>query len=105
MLELLTAALFLLIAGGSTWAGLRIGAFRARGVDRLTPVPTGPADLLPSSTQLWRELVSRLGSAVPASARDLPRLKGRLIRAGFRSLSAARYFQGARLVTTVLFAI
>jgi tight adherence protein C len=41
---------------------------------------------------------------VPASARDLPRLKRRLIRAGFRNPNAARYFQGIRLVTPLLFA-
>jgi tight adherence protein C len=34
----------------------------------------------------------------------LPRLKRRLIRAGFRNQNAARYFQGARLVATLLFA-
>ena len=47
---------------------------------------------------VWRELVSRIGTAVPASARDLPRLKRRLIRAGFRNPNAARYFQGIRPV-------
>ena len=104
MLLPFTAFLFFLVAGGTAWAGLRAGALRARGVQRLTPVPGPAADLLPSSAHLWRELVSRLGSVVPASARDLPRLKRRLVRAGFRSLNAARYFQGARLVTTVSFA-
>src|SRR5664280_734176 len=77
---------------------------RTGGMGRLTPVPAQSADLLPSAAQLWRDLVSRLGSVVPTSARDLPRLKRRLVRAGFRSLNAARYFQGARLVTTVSFA-
>src|ERR1039458_9499251 len=104
MLLPFTAFLFFLVAGGTAWAGLRAGALRARGVERLTPVPGPAADLLPSSAHLWRELVSRLGSVVPASARDLPRLKRRLVRAGFRSLNAARYFQGARLVTTVVMA-
>jgi tight adherence protein C len=52
---------------------------------------------------MWRELVSRIGTAVPASARALPQLKRRLIRAGFRNPNAARNFQGIRLVTTVLF--
>ena len=40
----------------------------------------------------------------PAAARDLPRLKRRLVSAGFRKPSAAGYFQGARLVATVSFA-
>ncbi|MGD0775595.1 MAG: type II secretion system F family protein [Candidatus Solibacter sp.] len=104
MLIPFTALLFFLVAGGTAWAGLRAGAWRARGLERLTPVPAPSSDLLPSSAHIWRELVSRLGSVMPAPQRDLPRLKRRLIRAGFRGQNAARYFQGARLATTVSFA-
>jgi tight adherence protein C len=104
MLELLTMTLFLLVAAGTAWAGFRAGTWRARGVHRLAPLPAPVAGFLPSPALIWRELVSRVGSAVPASAKDLPRLKRRLIRAGFRNPNAARYFQGVRLVTTLLFA-
>jgi tight adherence protein C len=103
MLPLLTALVFLLVAGGTAWAGLRAGAWRARGVHRLASSRAPGADPFPSAAELWRELVGRLGSFVPAPARNLPRLKRRLIRAGMRSPNAARYFQGIRLVTTVLF--
>jgi len=103
MLELLTALLFLLVAGGTAWAGLRAGAWRARGVHRLAPLPGPDADPFPSPAMLWRDLVGRLGSAMPASARNLPRLKRRLIRAGIRNPNAALYFQGIRLVATLLF--
>ncbi|MCX6627103.1 MAG: type II secretion system F family protein [Candidatus Solibacter sp.] len=103
MLELLTATLFLLVAAGIAWAGLSPGTWRARGVRRLSPPPEHAAEM-PSPGLLWRELVGRIGTAVPASARDLPRLKRRLMRAGFRGQNAAGYFQGARLVTTLLFA-
>ena len=104
MLELLAALLFILVTVGTAWAGLHAVAWRTRGVHRLTPVPGPNVDLVPSSTQIWRELVSRLGSMAPAPARDLPRLKRRLIRAGFRNPNAARYFQGARLVAIAVFA-
>ena len=103
MLELLTLALFLLVAAGVAWAALRAGAQRARGVHLLAP-PVQAAGLLPPPTLLWRELVSRLGAVVPASEADLSRLKRRLIRAGFRHQNAASYFQGARLVATLFFA-
>ena len=103
MLELLTTLLFLLVAGGTAWAGLRAGAWRARGVHRLAPLPAPDADPFPSPAMLWRDLVGRLGSAMPASARNLPRLKRRLIRAGIRNPNAALYFQGIRLVATLLF--
>lgn len=104
MLGLLTLALFLLVAAGTAVAVLNAGAWRARGVHRLAPAPAPAAGLPPSRTPLWHELVSRIGTAVPASPRSLPRLKVRLIRAGFRHPNAARYFQGIRLLTTLLFA-
>jgi tight adherence protein C len=104
MLELFTAALFLLVASGIAWAGLRAGSWRARGVHRVAPLPEQPAEMRPSPVLLWSELVSRVGSAVPASARDLTFLKRRLLRAGFRSPNAAPYFHAVRLVATLLFA-
>ena len=105
MLEILTVALFLLVACGTAWAGLRAGAWRALGVRRLAPLPEREADVRVSPRLFWRDLVSRLGSAVPAPARDLPRLKRRLIRAGFRNPNAARNFQGIRLVATIALAV
>ncbi len=103
MLGLLTATLFLLVAIGT--AGIVFRAGRSRGVERLTPVPAPAADLSPLRTLLWRDLIKRVGAAVPASGRDLTRLKRRLIRAGFRNPNAARYFQGIRPVTSLLLAI
>ena len=50
----------------------------------------------------WHELVSRVGSIVPASPKSEPLLKRRLMRAGFRNPGAARVFNGARAVSTVL---
>ena len=103
MLPLFTALLFVLVAGGTAWAGLRAASWRARGVYRLAPGPDLNVDHFPSPGMLWRELVGRIGAFVPASARNLPRLKRRLMRAGIRNPNAARYFQGIRLVTTLLF--
>jgi len=49
-----------------------------------------------SPAMVWKSLASRIGKTVPAPAKDLPRLKRRLLRAGFRGPSAARLFQGVR---------
>jgi tight adherence protein C len=105
MLILWTALLFVLVAGATAWAGLYTQARRARGIKRLAPVPAAVVGTLPSSTQIWRELVKRIGAVAPATERDLPRLKKRLVRAGYRGINAARYFQGARLVAAAGFAI
>ena len=104
MLILWTAALFVLVASVTAWAGLHVQAQRARGIKRLAPVPLAPAETVPSSAQLWRELVKRIGAVAPAAERDLPKLKKQLVRAGYRGLQAARYFQGARLVAGAAFA-
>jgi tight adherence protein C len=104
MLEALTATLFLLVAAGIAWAGLRQGSWRTRGASRVASPPLQAESLLPSHAPRWSDLVSRIGTTVPASARDLPRLKRRLMRAGFRHPSAAAYFQGARLMATLILA-
>jgi tight adherence protein C len=104
MLEVLTVTLFLLVAAGIAWAGLRKGEWRTRGVQRVALPPVQAASLLPSHAPRWSDLVSRIGTVVPASARDLPRLKRRLMRAGFRDPNAAAYFQGSRLTATLLLA-
>src|SRR3954470_16116557 len=102
MLEILVVTLFLLVATGTAWAGLRATGWSTRRIERLTPVRVQPAGAPPARTLIWRELVRRIGAAVPASGRDLPRLKRLLIRAGYRNPNAARTFQGIRPVTTLL---
>jgi tight adherence protein C len=104
MLEMLTVTLFLLVAAGIAWAGLRKGTRRTRGVERVAPPPGQSTSLLPSHVLRWSDLMSRIGTTVPASGRDLPRLKRRLMRAGFRHPNAAAYFQGTRLVATLILA-
>jgi tight adherence protein C len=101
MLEAMTAALFLLVACGTAWAALRAGSWRVRGVTRLAPQAAGEPRVKAPAGDLWKRLVSRIGTALPAPARDLPQLKRRLTRAGFRGQSAARHFQGIRLVATL----
>ncbi len=103
MLALWTAVLFVLVAGGTTWAGLRAGVWRTRAVHRLERAPAPAPVHLPSPALIWRELASRVGAVVPASSKSLPLVKRRLMRAGFRHPQAAGLFQGARLITALLF--
>jgi tight adherence protein C len=90
-----TALVLVLVAAGTAAAGLQVTGWRSRVMARLAPrQPARPA--LPSPALVWRELVNRIGSSVPASANDLGRARQRLVRAGFRDPAAARLFQGAR---------
>src|SRR5579883_3273720 len=99
----LTTIVFLLVAGGSFWIGLKLDTRRRRSLERLGSEPKLVPKEVFSAALIWRELVNRIGSVLPASEKDLPLLKRRLIRAGIRRQSAPGYFQGARGVGTVAF--
>ena len=61
--------------------------------------------MVPSGNLIWHELVNWVGAFVPASPKDLPKLKKRLIRAGFRSPTAAVIFNGLRGLSTLVFTL
>jgi tight adherence protein C len=105
MLTILTFFVFVSVAVVTAVLGLRLTDWRTRAVDRLAPRGQAVSPFLPSPSLIWQQLVARVGSLVPASPKDLPRLKKRLIRAGFRGQGAPRYFNGARVVSTVAFAL
>jgi len=98
----LTAILvFISVAGVTLLLGLWVSDRGARAVDRIAPRNEPVAPFLPSPSLIWHELVMRVGSMVPASPKDLPRLKRLLVRAGFRDPGAARTFGGIRAVLSV----
>ncbi len=102
MLELATLLVFVAVAAMTAFLGLRVSNWRSRALERIAPRPQIVSPFLPSPSLIWHELVSRIGSFVPASSKDLPRLKRRLVRAGFRNPAAVRFFHGARAVSTVV---
>jgi tight adherence protein C len=101
LLVLATVAVFLLVAGVTAFVALRASDWRIRAVERIAPRPQTGSPFLPSPSLIWHDLINRVGSFVPASPKDLPRLKRRLVRAGYRNPGAVRVFNGARAVTTV----
>jgi tight adherence protein C len=96
MIGFLTVLVFVLAAAGPLLFGWRGWSWRARAMARLSPRAVQAA-APPSTALLWRELVGRIGSMLPAFPKDLPRLKRRLLRAGFRHPAAAGHLQGARI--------
>lgn len=102
MLEGFALLIFVSIALVTVLVVLRLGRGRNAAVSRIAPEAEAAASFLPSPSLAWREVVGRIGSFVPASAKDLSALKRRLIRAGFRNPNAHRFFRGARTVSVVL---
>jgi len=105
VLGLLTCLVFVSVAVVTALFGLRLTDWRTRAVERLKPRLGSVVPFLPSPSLIWQQLVSRVGTMVPASPKDLPRLKRRLIRAGFRDPNAPKIFNGARVVSTIVFAL
>lgn len=105
MIEALAVMVFVLVTPATAAVAWRLWAPRARAMDRLAPRQPGAAPLLPSPGMLWRELVTRLGSALPAPQKDLPQLKRKFVRAGIRSASAAGFFRAGRIAGVVLFGV
>src|SRR5205085_8651533 len=96
---------FVLVAAGTTAAGMRVCAWRSRALARLAPRTAAAPTSIPSPALVWRELVDRLGSSIPGSPKDLPRLKRRLLWAGFRDPGTVRIFQGVRPVLAIVFGL
>lgn len=103
MTEVLTIAVFLLTAAGTAAAGLKWSSRRRRALERLSTRRGLTPETLPGPALLWRDLVSRIGAAIPPPSKGLPLLKRRLLRAGWRNPHATRYLQGARAVASVVF--
>jgi tight adherence protein C len=98
----MTLLVFVSVAAFSIGAAMLASSWRGRAIDRLTGRQRVAA-VVPSPSMAWQELVSRIGTLVPASPTSAPLLKQRLMRAGWRNPGAARAFNGARTVSTVLF--
>lgn len=105
MLELLTVLLFLLVTAGTVALASVLGRGHVRAVARIQSQAPVVSGFLPSPSLVWQELVGWAGSIVPSSPRNLPLLKRRLIRAGYRDPEAIRFFYGARICSTVLFGV
>jgi len=105
MVQVFTVAVFLLVAAGTAALAILLDERRARALERLAPEPRLVPKQVDSPALIWRELVSAIGAYLPASSKDLPRLKRRLVRAGIRNPIAPRIFQGARAVAAVVFGL
>ena len=102
MIGLFIALIFVSSAAVTAFIGMHLWNWRARAIDRIAPRTEIITPFLPSPNLVWRELVDRIGTHVPASSKDLPLLRRRLVRAGFRNPAAVRLFHGTRAVVTVI---
>jgi len=105
VLEIFTVLVFVSVATVTAILGFTISDWRTRAVERLLPRNHGVTHFIPSTSLIWHELVNWVGRIVPASPKDLPKLKKRLIRAGYRAPNAASVFHGIRGLSVAIFAV
>ena len=104
---LLCVILFLMVMSLLTWVGYRIyykpGKFlRQLGAPVISdPQRTALADAEEPAPSSVVTLLRGLGSKIPSSEAEVATLRADLIRAGFRSESAAPVFYGIRIVSTL----
>jgi tight adherence protein C len=97
--------LFCIVALGTSLLAWRFLDWRHRAVDRLVEGRGQKIRLGWSPLLIWRELLGRIGSLLPASPKNLPRLKKRLVRAGYRHPGAPRFFTGCRAVAVCVLGV
>lgn len=94
--------LFALLAAGLIWLGWRLWVRPRAAIERITGADAAVARPQKHPSLAFRELLSKLGAMLPASPKDVTIMQRRLIRAGYRSPQALRYFYGAKVLFGVL---
>jgi len=105
MIDALSLMMIALVAAGTAAIGFGASGYRSRALRRLAEKAKKPEAKIYSYALIWRELVNRIGTVLPASPKGLPQLKRRLIRAGYRNPATARTFQGIRAVCIAGFGV
>jgi tight adherence protein C len=96
---LLSITVFVIVAGGLMWLGARLWVRPRAAMERITGADAIAIERVQKHPSLaFRELLSKLGSVLPASPKDVTIMQQRLIRAGYRGPHALRYFYGAKVL-------
>lgn len=98
--------LFILIAVAGSLIGLRSWVRPKEAMERVTGVTGAPEEDSPTHPSLvFRDLLQRLGTKMPASPKDVTVMQRRLIRAGIRSSNALTVLYGSKVFFAVLLAV
>jgi len=102
MALLISAVIFVVVVLALTTAGDRLWVRPKAAIDRIVETSYGSGEETPVHPSLvFRDLVQKLGTMMPASPKDVTVMQRRLIRAGFRNEHALRYLYGAKAILGV----
>ncbi len=95
---LLSALIFLSVAVAAASVGMRMWVRPQEYIERVTGQASEPEEVPTHPSLVFRDLLNRLGSIVPASPKDVTVMQRRLIRAGLRGPNALKILYGSKLV-------
>src|ERR1700730_18930694 len=100
---LVSCVIFLFIAIVASLAGMRLYLRPKEAMERVAGTTVEHVEMMPvHPSLLFHDLVKRLGAMVPASPKDVTVMQRRLIRAGYRSVTALKALYGAKAIFGVL---
>jgi tight adherence protein C len=103
MLFVLSFLVFVLLAAGLSFAGMKLYVKPKEALERVAGAGLDShEDSMVHPSLVFHDLVKRLGSLVPASPKDVTVMQRRLIRAGYRNPNALKILYGAKAVFAVL---
>jgi tight adherence protein C len=101
---LLTGILFVVVTGAVSAAGIRLWVRPKAAMERVTGAVVDAERGVPVHPSLvFRDLIHRLGTLLPASTREAGLTQRRMIRAGFRNPGAVKIFYGAKIFLGAVF--
>lgn len=95
---LLSALVFVAVALGAAVLGMRLWVRPQEYIERVTGAVVEQEEAPVHPSLVFRDLLDRLGSLVPASPRDMTVMQRRLVRAGIRGPNALQLLYGAKVV-------
>lgn len=103
---LLSLILFLAVTVGGSLLGLKYWVRPKEAIERVTGVGTVEQEDAPVHPSLvFRDVLQRLGTLIPASPKDVTVMQKRMIRAGIRNPNALKYLYGSKVALSVLLPI
>jgi tight adherence protein C len=86
-----------------TIAGIKFWVRPTEAIERVTGAAVREVEETPAHPSLvFRDLLNRLGEALPASPKDLNAMQKRLVRAGMRGPNAIRILYGSKILLAIV---
>lgn len=99
---MISFVVFLAVAVGIGLLGMKLWLRPKEAIERVTGAGINPEEEAPTHPSLvFRDMLNRLGTVLPASPKDLSVMQRRLVRAGIRGPNSLRMLYGSKVILGV----